>query len=99
MQEPDIFKFVIAFLAVLALMFFIAWALKKAGLATVPMMQGGKRRLKIVEYATIDSRRRAVLLRRDDREHLILVGGDADCVIETNIIPPADTDGTEGKTA
>ena len=39
-------------------------------------------RLGVVEQASIDSRRRLVLIRRDDVEHLIMTGGPVDVVIE-----------------
>ena len=42
-------------------------------------------RLGVVEQASIDSRRRLVLIRRDDVEHLIMTGGPVDVVIETGI--------------
>jgi hypothetical protein len=45
-------------------------------------------RLGVVEQAHVDSRRRLVLLRRDDVEHLIMTGGPVDIVIETGISPP-----------
>ena len=44
-----------------------------------------ERRLAIVEQAAVDSRRRLVLLRRDNVEHLIMTGGPVDVVIETGI--------------
>jgi flagellar protein FliO/FliZ len=42
-------------------------------------------RLGVSEQAAVDSRRRLVLVRRDDVEHLIMTGGPVDVVIETNI--------------
>jgi flagellar protein FliO/FliZ len=42
-------------------------------------------RLAISEQATLDSRRKLVLVRRDDVEHLIMTGGPVDVVIETGI--------------
>lgn len=42
-------------------------------------------RLSVVEQASVDSRRRIVLIRRDNVEHLIMTGGPADVVIETGI--------------
>jgi flagellar protein FliO/FliZ len=45
-------------------------------------------RLGVVEQATIDSRRRLVLIRRDDVEHLIMTGGPVDVVIEDRIRAP-----------
>jgi flagellar protein FliO/FliZ len=47
-----------------------------------------ERRLAYVERAYIDGGRKLVLVRRDDVEHLLLVGGPIDLVIETGI--PAD---------
>lgn len=42
-------------------------------------------RLGISEYYEIDKARRLVLLRRDDVEHLVLIGGGEDLVIESGI--------------
>jgi flagellar protein FliO/FliZ len=44
-----------------------------------------ERRLDVVEHSSVDGRRRLVLIRRDDVEHLIMTGGPVDVVIETNI--------------
>ena len=49
-----------------------------------------ERRLDVVEQANVDGRRRLVLIRRDDVEHLIMTGGPVDVVIETGIGPPKD---------
>jgi hypothetical protein len=46
-----------------------------------------ERRLDIVEQSNLDGRRRLVLVRRDDVEHLIMTGGPVDVVIETGIGP------------
>jgi len=45
-------------------------------------------RLGVTEHATIDSRRKLLLVRRDDVEHLIMTGGPVDVVIETGIVQP-----------
>ncbi len=42
-------------------------------------------RLGIVEYCEVDQTRRLVLLRRDDVEHLVLIGGNQDMLVEGNI--------------
>ncbi len=42
-------------------------------------------RLTVTDAAAVDGQRRLVLVRRDDVEHLILIGGPSDIVIETNI--------------
>lgn len=42
-------------------------------------------RLAVVDHANVDGRRRLVLVRRDNMEHLIMTGGPVDVVIETGI--------------
>jgi flagellar protein FliO/FliZ len=54
---------------------------------------GPPRRLDVVEHATIDARRRLLLIRRDDIEHLIMTGGPVDVVIETGITVGRDSTG------
>lgn len=44
-----------------------------------------KPRLSVMDAAAVDARRRLVLVRRDDVEHLILIGGPTDVVVESNI--------------
>lgn len=44
-----------------------------------------KPRLDVVEQANVDGKRRLLLVRRDDVEHLIMTGGPVDMVIETGI--------------
>jgi flagellar protein FliO/FliZ len=47
-----------------------------------------EKRLDVVDQANVDGRRRLILIRRDDVEHLIMTGGPVDVVIETNIGQP-----------
>lgn len=44
-----------------------------------------RHRLAVSDAAAVDSHRRLVLVRRDDVEHLILIGGPTDVVVEQNI--------------
>lgn len=44
-----------------------------------------KTRLAVMDAAAVDSHRRLVLVRRDDIEHLILIGGPTDVVVERDI--------------
>ncbi len=64
------------------------------GLTFGTFVAGGKNRkarLAVMDATAVDSQRRLVLVRRDDIEHLILVGGPTDVVVEQNIrlLPPA----------
>lgn len=47
--------------------------------------QKAERRLAVLEQTSVDGRRRLVLIRRDNVEHLIMTGGPVDVVIETGI--------------
>lgn len=42
-------------------------------------------RVEVIEQANMDGRRKLILIRRDDVEHLIMTGGPVDVVIETGI--------------
>jgi flagellar protein FliO/FliZ len=44
-----------------------------------------ERRLAVVEQSSLDGRRKLVLIRRDDVEHLIMTGGPVDVIVETGI--------------
>ena len=43
-------------------------------------------RLAVIDAAAVDGRRKLVLVRRDNVEHLIMIGGPSDVVIEPNIV-------------
>lgn len=81
-------KFAIAFLLVLGLIGVTALILKRFGGNRMPLSGGGRNRqprLAVLDSAVVDSKRRLVLIRRDNAEHLLLIGGPSDVVVETNI--------------
>jgi hypothetical protein len=62
------------------------WFLRQSlGLESMPLFQNKQRRLGVVEAANVDGRRRLLLVRRDNVEHLIMTGGPVDVLIETGI--------------
>lgn len=61
----------------------------RAGLITPT--NNAQKRLQIVASAGIDAKRRVVLIRRDKKEHLLLISEYGDQVIEGDITPPKDT--------
>lgn len=83
----DYLKFLAALLLVLGLMGGLSLALRKFGLGNPALMAANKRRLKLVEVLHLDARRKLVIVSRDGAEHLVLLGGGSDTVIETNIPP------------
>jgi flagellar protein FliO/FliZ len=80
-------RFMLALVAVVALLGLFAWLARRLGLATRIAGPGGRRRLAIVEVTPVDGKRRLVLLRRDDVEHLVLLGPDGATVVESGIAP------------
>ncbi|MDP9591181.1 UNVERIFIED_ORG: hypothetical protein J2W19_003757 [Shinella zoogloeoides] len=86
-------KFVIAVVVVLLGLLCLAlvlWIIR--GRPSSPFIRGGrnrKPRLAVLDAAAIDTRRRLVLVRRDDVEHLVMIGGPTDIVIESRIVPTA----------
>ncbi len=87
-ELPQILRLVLALAFVLALMGGLAYALKRLGLSTgISPANSAKRRLGIVESLPLDARHRAVILRRDDKEHLVILGPNGETVVETDIKP------------
>lgn len=78
-----------ALLLLLALFYYGARALSGATSRGAKWRAG--QRIGVVENAPVDGTRRLVLVRRDDTEHLLLVGTHGDLVIESNI--PITKDG------
>ncbi|WP_455873236.1 flagellar biosynthetic protein FliO [Rhizobium yanglingense] len=75
----------------LVLLIGILWILRSR--APSPFVRGGKNRqprLQVLDAAAVDTRRRLVLVRRDDVEHLIMIGGPTDIVIESRILQDTD---------
>lgn len=86
METPDILRFFMALLFVLALMGGLWLFLKRLGLNGPMIVQAqSKRRLKIIEILPLDVRRKAILLRRDDKEHLVILGPTGETVVEIGI--------------
>jgi hypothetical protein len=57
-------------------------------------ISGGRNRrarLAVMDATAVDDKRRLVLVRRDDVEHLILIGGPTDVVVETHIVRTSAT--------
>src|SRR6476620_9616236 len=58
------------------------------GLTFGTFVAGGrnrKTRLAVMDATAVDSHRRLVLVRRDDSEHLLLIGGPTEAVVEREI--------------
>jgi len=85
---PDAGRFVVAFVLVLSLIgagallwrrFFVTGPLSPLG------PRGRQPRLAVIDAAAVDARRRLILIKRDNVEHLLMIGGPTDIVVESNI--------------
>ncbi len=80
--------FIFAFIAVLALIGLAAWLVRRFATNRLGAntQRGRMPRLAVIDAAAVDGRRRLVLVRRDNVEHLLMIGGPTDIVVEPNIV-------------
>ena len=79
-------RFVVALAVVLALIAAATWFARRYLATGLAGRLGGKRRLSIVEYALLDGKSRLVLVRRDNVEHLLVLGPTGAAVVESGIV-------------
>jgi flagellar protein FliO/FliZ len=85
--ELPIIKLLIAFAIVFVLIIATFWLLRRFGGTRIGGASRGRQpRLAVIDAAAVDGRRRLVLIRRDNVEHLVMIGGPSDVVIEQNIV-------------
>ena len=84
MDVIDIARYLGALTLVLALVGIAALAARRYGLAGI-VKGSASRRLAIVETLMIDPKHKLVLVRRDDREHLVMIGPDGGNVVESGL--------------
>jgi flagellar protein FliO/FliZ len=87
-EMPLAVRFFLAFLIVLGSIGAFAWAVRRFGSGRLggASSRGRQPRLGVIDYASVDARRRLILVRRDNVEHLLMIGGPTDVVVEANIV-------------
>ncbi len=84
----DYLKYALALVFVVSLIGIVALIARRAGFGLSTNVHGKRqRRLGIVESLNIDGKRKLVLIKRDNIEHLILLGTDSDLLIERAAAP------------
>lgn len=76
-----VIKFVAVFVLVLGLMLLCGQLLKRLGPGN--FVGSKKKRLRLVETLALDAQRRLLIVRRDDKEHLIILGRNGETLVET----------------
>jgi len=91
LELPLAVRFFLAFLISLGLFGAAAWAVLRF---CMRRLEGAnpRARLAVVDRASVDESRQLILLRRDNVEYLLMIGGPTDVVVEATIVraaPPA----------
>jgi flagellar protein FliO/FliZ len=96
MDGTSYIRFILALIIVLGMIFALTWVLKRFGIGQGQMgALGRKKRLRTIESATLDTRHRLVLVRRDNVEHLVVLSPTSATVIESGLPAPADEPAAE----
>jgi flagellar protein FliO/FliZ len=84
-------KILIAVVVVLVLLALAVWLVRRfsGGRLGGGTARGRQPRLAVIDRTPVDGRRSLVLIRRDNVEHLLIIGGPTDVVVEQNILRAA----------
>lgn len=85
MELMEYLRFGLALLFVIGLISACSWFGRRMGLAPRISNKSGVRRLSVIEVQSVDAKRKLVLIRRDNAEHLLLLNGERDLLIESGI--------------
>jgi hypothetical protein len=85
--ESYALKILFAFIVVLGVLALALWLVRRFGRERLTSAGGRGRqsRLAVIDAANVDGRRKLILIRRDNLEHLVMIGGPSDVLIEPNI--------------
>lgn len=84
MEYETYLRFALALLLVLGLIAIFAWALRRFGFGGA-LRADNRRRIQVLETTPLGPRHRLVLIRRDQTEHLLLLGPQGDLVVERGV--------------
>lgn len=82
-EDVSLLRIFAAFLLVVGLILAFSWAMRKLRNSRFANHVQGNRRMHIVEQLYLDSRRRMVIVKQDDKEHVLLLGPHREQVVET----------------
>jgi flagellar protein FliO/FliZ len=86
MEPMELIRAVLGLILVLGLIGGAAWAARRfAPTNWFAARAKGERSLAVIESLSLDPRHRLVLVRRDDRRHLLLIGPNHSLVVEGTI--------------
>ncbi len=80
-------RFVFGLAAVLILIVIAVWGAKRLGLGTTTGFRAKGRRLALLEVMPLDQKRKLVLVRHDETDHLLLLGGTHETLLASTPMP------------
>ncbi|MEO1252509.1 MAG: flagellar biosynthetic protein FliO [Pseudomonadota bacterium] len=83
MEPTDYLRVLFGLVTVLGLIGTAGFIARKGNLLSIAPRLARKRRLQIVESLAIDARRRAIILRKDGREHLVVLGPQGETLVDS----------------
>lgn len=83
MDVLTVLKFVAALALVLSLIGGCAFIASRLNLVSNLTRAGNKRRMEVVESLVLDAKHRMMIVKSDDREHVLLFGPSGDLVVES----------------
>ncbi len=83
MELVSLGRVLLAFVFVVGLMLTIAWALRRFGLDKLQPKGRAGGEISCVETLYLDPKRRLVIVKRGNRKHVLLLGVNADVVVES----------------
>lgn len=80
-------RFVFGLAAVLVMIVIAVWGAKRLGLGTTTGFRAKGRRLALLEVMPLDQKRKLVLVRHDETDHLLLLGASHETLLASTPMP------------
>lgn len=79
-------QFILALIVVVALIVLVGWIMRRFGSGRLATQAGTDAELHVINTLALDSKRRLILVRHGKLEHLLLIGGGSDAVVERSLV-------------
>lgn len=80
-------RFIFGLVAVIAMIIVAVWGAKRLGLGTATGFRAKGRRLSLLEVMPLDQKRKLVLIRHDETDHLLLLGATHEMLLASTAAP------------
>lgn len=98
MLLSEILRVLFGLIAVLGMIGIAAYAARRLNLISSAQGLARRKRLSVVETLAIDTRRRLIIVRCDDKEHLLVLGQSGETLIESALSGPEESEAPDQQT-